>query len=288
MKKIIAIWLSAVLTTGGCSGGDSNSPGGQSGGTPPPPPPPPPTVSAGGLWVGELELEVNGQHGTHTSLPLRALVTEDGDFRFILDEQAQQIVGDFYVEGTDLKSNGGLFWYEQPWWITASADFQGSFVLSNGTVDERVSLTGNFQSTWPDLLEYVGSFSLAYDPLYERASSLRQLAGTYTGAGESLSIDDAGTLFYQSSLSRCVGNGSADLIDTDFNLYSVSVSIESCSGNDAARNGRTYTGFAYLADSGMGTGNDILELSMSLPISDNPTRHTGVTEHYIWNLRVHK
>lgn len=282
--------LALVATAGGCSGGSGDRAGNPSGGNPPPPPPspPPPTTSVGGIWIGELEKEVSGDSETRTSLDVRALVTEDGTFRLILDEPSQQIVGEFYAEGTDLNLMGGLFWYENSYWITASASNQGWFWLHDGTVDERTRLTGSFKTTWPDSSEYTGSFSLDYDPLYERDSSYGMLAGSYSGSNESLNIDGSGAVFYQSSMTGCVANGAADLIDTDFNLYSVTVEVRSCNGNERERNGRSYTGLAYLSDSAAGSENDILEIAMSLPISDVPSTHEGVIDHYIWNLSVHR
>ena len=240
-----------------------------------------------GIWVGELEFEVHGEPGTRTSLVVRALVTGDGAFRWILDEPNQQVVGTFVVDDTVLNASYGLFWYENPWWLTSNADSQAWVYLLDGTVEERVSLSGGFNAQWLDSTEYMASFSLTYDPLYERGSSHAKLAGTYAGADESLTFDDSGALFYQSSLNGCVGNGSANLINTDFNLYSVSFAVENCTGNDAARNGRTYTGLAYLADSSAGARDDVLELAMSLPLHDYPPQE-GVTDPYVWNLRVRR
>ena len=247
MNRMTGMLLLALLTTaGGCFGedGDASDPTGGS-----PPPPPPSTSSVEGIWVGELEFEVNDEPGTRSSLAVRALVTGDGAFRWILDEPNQQVVGTFVVDDTVLNASYGLFWYENPWWLTSNADSQAWVYLFDGTVEERVSLSGGFNAQWLDSTEYMATFSLAYDPLYERGSSHAKLAGTYVGSDESLTVDDSGTLFYQSSRNGCVGNGSANLINTDFNLYSVSVAVGNCTGNDAARNGRSYTGLAYLADS---------------------------------------
>ena len=287
MNRMTGMLLLALLTTaGGCFGGDGDA-SDPTGGPPPPPPPPPPpaTSSVEGIWVGELEFEVNDESGTRSSLAVRALVTGDGAFRWILAEPNQQIVGRFVVDGTVLNASHGLFWYEDPWWLTSNADSQAWVGLLDGTVEERINLTGGF-NYWPDWsTEYVASFSLSYDPLYERGSSHAKLAGTYASADESLTVDDSGTLFYQSSLNGCVGNGSANPINTDFNLYSVSIAVGNCTGNDAARNGRSYTGLAYLADSNADARDDVLELAMSLPLYDYPP---DVTDAYVWNLRVRR
>ena len=130
------------------------------------------------------------------------------------------------------------------------------------------------------------NFSLVYDELYERDSSLATLSGMYTGTGDSLTIDATGALFYQSSVTDCVGNGSASLLYPAFNLYSLKITLESCSGNDAARNGMSYTGLAYLADSGTGASSDVLVLAMSAFVSHVPNEgHTG---HFMWTLSVQR
>ena len=289
MNRMTAMLLLALLTTaGGCFGGDGDT-SGPTGGPPPPPPPPPPpsTSSVEGIWVGELEFEVDDEPGTRSSLAVRVLVTGDGAFRWILDDPNQQIVGTFVVNDRVLNASYGLFWYEYPWWLTSNADSQAWVYLLDGTVEERVSLSGGFNAQWLDSTEYKATFSLAYDPLYERGSSHAKLAGTYVDSEESLTVDASGTLFYQSSRSGCVGNGSANLINTDFNLYSVSFAVGNCTGNDGARNGRSYTGLAYLADSSAGARDDVLEIAMSLPLSEYPP-HEGVTDPYIWNLRIRR
>jgi len=288
MIRVAKAMLAALLTVaGGCSGGSHETDDGATGGDPPPPPPPPapppPTVAAGGIWHGELEVEVNGRPDSRTTMPVRALVTEDGQFRWILPETGQQIVGNFLVEGSVLKSSYGLMWYEFPWWITEDSEYQGSFDVLDGAIERRANLSGSFQSTWPDFLEYVGSFSLDYDPRYERDSSYELLAGTYIGTGEVLTIGEDGELFYQSSHNGCVGNGTARLIYTEFNLYSVRVEVSSCTGSDKARNGRLYTGLAYLEEIDNGFAEDKLELALSIPLDER-----NATNRYLWNLSVYR
>jgi hypothetical protein len=238
-------------------------------------------MAAAGIWAGELEVETNGQPGTRTVVEVRALVTADGEFRWILDEIGQQIVGRLLVEGGELRTSYGLMWYEFPWWITSDSESQGTFDLVAGSVEEHVSLKGTFQSTWPDTSERVGSFSLEYDPSYELDSSYAVLAGTYTGANETLAIGDAGELFYQSSATGCVGNGDTQLIRPESNLYSMRIELHSCTGADAARNGLPYTGLAYLVPNYTGFGNDVLELAMSIPLSASIA-----TDHFLWNLSL--
>jgi len=278
--------LLAVLSmsAGGCLGGGDDGDGNAAGGGPPPspPPPPPPTGdSVGGLWIGELVSEVDdGIPGPIFTQRVRGLVAETGEFFWLLDDSNQQIFGTFEVEGADLGVE------ELPFWATGNPDNWGDFAPLGGKVNERVSLTGDFQSTW-GWLEYVGTFSLAYDELYERDSSLEMLAGTYTSTSDTLTIDVEGVLFYQSSVDGCIGNGSVELIDPDFNMYRLAITVESCTGSEAARNGRTLPGLAYLSDSGDGAMNDVLEFASGITISEAGPFDETIHQH-VWNLSVQR
>jgi hypothetical protein len=130
--------------------------------------------------------------------------------------------------------------------------------------EEREFLMGEFESSWTTAdPRDEGIFSLTYDPLYERASSLALLAGTYTAGTDTLTIDDQGAIFYQSAANDCAGSGAAELIDPEFNLYRLRVVFGGCSRDDAVRNGATYSGLAYLSDSGDAVTNDVLQLAAS-------------------------
>ena len=282
MKLKIELSMAAVmLIASGCFGGEGDDRGIEPP-PPPPPPPPPAAASVGGLWIGDLISELNdGVEGPTTTRRMRGLVAETGEFRWLLDDPSQQIFGTFRVEGTDLRLD------EFPVWATENPENFGDFAPLGGTVDERVSLSGSFQSSW-GFEEHVGTFSLAYDELYERDSSLEALAGIYTSTSDTLTIDEEGVLFYQSSANSCVGNGSAELIDPDFNMYRVAILVDSCVGNEAARNGFTLTGLAYLADSGDGAMNDVLEFASSVTISEAAIPFDAPTHQFIWNLRTQR
>jgi hypothetical protein len=231
--------------------------------------------------------EVNGQPETRSSQTVRGLVAETGEFYWLLDDSHQQISGTFRVKGADLGVDEDPLWWEYLFWGTGNPEVWGYFEPLGGTVNERVSLTGDFQSSW-GFLEYVGNFSLDYDDLYERNSSLASMAGTYTGFDESLTVDAAGVMFYQSSANGCVGNGSAELIDPDFNMYRLAILLEGCTGPEAGRNGFTFAGLAYLGDSGEGARNDVLEFASSATISESAIPFDSATHQFIWSLSIQK
>ena len=91
---------------------------------------------------------------------------------------------------------------------------------------------------------------------------MAELAGTYISDGSTtLTIDDQGEIFYQQS--SCAGSGTAELIDPDFNMYRMEITIEACTGNTVHAPGRLFSGLAYLSDSGDGFTNDVIEFGLS-------------------------
>jgi hypothetical protein len=95
-----------------------------------------------------------------------------------------------------------------------------------------------------------GTFNLAYDPLYDRDSSLTTIAGSFSGPnGTVVTVDAAGSIFSQDATSGCVVNGKASIINANYNVYRVRYTYDSCSGDLAALNGTTFSGLATLNDS---------------------------------------
>jgi hypothetical protein len=92
-----------------------------------------------------------------------------------------------------------------------------------------------------------------------------------------LAIDGKGEIFLQDR--TCVGNGSAELIDPDFNVYRMELTVSHCDGNEVHAIGSTFSGLAYLGDSDAGFTGDLLEYSLS-----------SASEHKIlfWSDRVRK
>jgi hypothetical protein len=53
-----------------------------------------------------------------------------------------------------------------------------------------------------------------------------------------------------------VANGSAALIDPEYNMYALSFDVDNCTGASAVRNGLSFSGLAFLSDAG-GTNNSL-------------------------------
>lgn len=270
-------WLIAglLLLAGGCggSGGDGPPPGG-AGTLGDGPPTGDAGTGGGGFAIGLGECGANGDSGgvgriwvgevqDGETAKMRLLVAETGEFRWLPgDGWYQQIFGTFQADGTNLSSTDAV-WV----WVDGLTFLETSVASVDmwGELTEQGDLTIQYQFDSDPSLS--GMYSLAAcDSLYMRESSLAILAGAYIGLGDnySLAIDSRGVIFYQNSRTGCVGNGSTELIDPDFNMYRGTIEIENCTAELAVElNGLTFTGLGYLADSGDGASNDIVEFAFN-------------------------
>ena len=282
----------ALLAASGCFGGGDSSEGGTA--NPPPPPPPPPTTGVGGLWSGAMWWDPkDGFPGGAQNV--RLLVTDTGEFRMMLypdvdkyfATDSEQIYGNFNIVGRDITTVGDAVWVAA---VTDAGDEWASFGLAGEYVAGE-SISGTFQAistAWSGGMgEPVGTFSLNYHSLYEKPSSLDILQGTYATTTDSLTINAQGTIFYQSSDTGCTGNGTAEIIDPAYNMYRITLDVESCGGDEAVRNGLTFTGLANVGhnnDLGGAFLNDTLEMAVTAPRS----LHSGAQGYVPWSLLAHK
>jgi len=92
-----------------------------------------------------------------------------------------------------------------------------------------------------------GTFTLEYDALYDRDSSLATIAGNFKQAnGTVVSIDAAGNVFSQDATSGCVVNGKVSVIDSRYNAYRFEYTVSSCSSELGVMNGATFSGLGTL------------------------------------------
>ena len=292
MNHMAAVLIATTLVVaGGCFGGGSSGDGGSTP-PPPPPPPPPPGATPGGLWSGAISWDPrNGFPGG--ALNVRALVAETGEFRLVLypnvdvyfGSQNEQVFGTFDVDGGEITTIPNAVWAAGLDTGNANGDFFGAFGLS-GDFEAGDSISGSFQAYWTNDEERIGTLSLNYHTLYESPSSLAILQGTYSTPGETLTIDDQGVIFYQSSVSNCTGNGTAEIIDPDFNMYRVAMEMGNCTGNEAIRNGLVFVGLATIGENnepGGGFLNSTLEIAVGAEIFGPFT-----SNYVVWNLLVHE
>ncbi|MCZ8130766.1 MAG: hypothetical protein O9284_05640 [Steroidobacteraceae bacterium] len=227
------------LATGSLSacGGGSSSPGGLSGVTPPPPAPAPAPPSPGGIWRGT---------NPATNLQLLGLVTETGEYHF-LQEDGVQYFGTVAVAANGAAS--GTFTGVVPFGFTfPDGSLTGTGTITSGTVTarSRLQLSTSFWTSRGTTT--TSAFTLNFDPLYNRPSSLATIAGNYRDpdTGAVINVNGNGVIFSQDPLSGCVINGSVALINASFNAYRIEYRFSGCRGADVALNGTTARGLGTL------------------------------------------
>ena len=128
--------------------------------------------------------------------------------------------------------------------------YSNTTVLS-GTVNGGVSISGS---------DDVGAtFTLAYDSLYDRTSSLAKVAGIWSiteGAFTQTIVVASDGTFTGSDTDGCLHNGAITILDASHNIYRVANTVSSC----GIFNG-SYLGYATLDDFA-GT-NDAIIVSQS-------------------------
>jgi hypothetical protein len=258
-----------ILLAGGCGGR-----GGEGGNQPPIslPPPPPPVVGGnppgepsllgvdcdagadrggarGGLWAGHPQED--------DSREMRLLVAETGEFHWISpDSWDQKFFGTFQSGDDSFESDDALWvWVDGLTWL--ETEFVG--VNFSGGLDGESNLSLSYETESDPERHGTLSFA-ACNSVYTRDSSLAAIAGTYVGGEMTLAIDAQGEIFLQDR--TCTGSGSVELIDPDFNMYRMQLEVSVCAGNEVYATG-TFSGLAYLGDSGPGFAGDVLEYSLT-------------------------
>jgi len=201
--------------------------------------------SAAGIWTGTDS--ANG-------LQLTGLINVNGQADFIRSDGIQ-LVGTASVSGTTL--NIPLNGYPQfaLQFRDGSTSGTGTFT---GTVNSDSTISGALQFTTASNTAITGNWSLTFNSLYNTASSLATISGTYTGgpplvssgsdplSGSSVTISTSGVLYAQGATNACVANGTLAVTNASYNLYEVSYSLANCSGSYAVLNGVQFTGMAEL------------------------------------------
>lgn len=285
-----------LLTASGCFGGGVSN-GDGSNPPPPPPPPPPPTSAVGGLWSGAMTWDAkDGFPGGAQNV--RLLVAETGEFRMMLypdvdryfAPDSEQIFGDFDIDGGDISTVGNAIWVGP---VNATGDDWAAFGVA-ADYEAGESISGTFQANfagWTHNEERVGTLSLNYHSLYENPSSLDILQGAYATTDEVLTIDAQGTIFYQSSVTGCTGNGTAEVIDPAYNMYRITLDVDGCTGDQVVRNGLTFTGLANIGQNNDMSGallNATLEMAVTAPRDLHFGQDVIALGYVPWSLLAHK
>lgn len=228
MRKAAMATVIGSIILGGCGGGG----GGSSSIVPPKP------QSVAGLWQGTYS-----ESGTVID-DLRCLIADNGQLACLLFDQdgtpSAGADGDVTVDIDTVNGSGAAF--AVPGNILPDGTTVGSLTITGGTVKTQTSL-----NLTVDIGGSSGTVAASYDPMYDRASDLATVAGTYTQftfiqEPSSFSVDANGLLFFQSQ-SGCTGNGQVSVVDSTVNMYSVSLTLANCNAMDG-----DYTGLGYMTD----------------------------------------
>ncbi|MGB5165453.1 MAG: hypothetical protein WBN61_09370 [Woeseiaceae bacterium] len=235
-----ALLISVFLSSCGGSGSGSAA-------APPPVLPPPPATNFGGLWFGEMVIDAS-----LGSELCGALVTEDGQFRFLCVFTDLQLVGMSSRDQNVMTGSGQAF--------SSLVFLDGTFV-SDLTLEATLIPETSLVGTWSTASTGdSGSFDMIYDGDYEKPSSLALLEGVWQGLDEfgnpdvTFTIDDLGS-FTAQNINECVSSGMILLLDSRYSLYQANSTIVGCpiAGD--------YSGLALLFDDE--SPNDSLLLSIN-------------------------
>ncbi len=188
----------------------------------------------GGFWTGTLSID--GVPGTQD---LIGISTDDGRFHFISADTEAQFVGTAQADGTSVTGSGTAYAPPGSMWRDGSTV---TTVTMSGTITERDSFAGS----WSSGAGESGRFNFAYDPDYEKDSSLGLLAGDWCddcfNPVVSFRIFQDGQFTGSNTLFGCTSSGRISIIDSRFNVYQIESTIAGCAiAGD-------YTGLGALGD----------------------------------------
>jgi hypothetical protein len=232
----IGLVVAALASTAGCnndlsSGSNSSSSSSST------------NASAAGIWTGT---------DSATGLALIGFVDSNGKADFILADGVQY-TGTAQVAGAALALS--LEGYPQfgAQFSDGSTYGVGTF---NGSVSSGNSISGTLSLTTSDNTTSTSSWSLTFSSLYDTASPLSAVTGTYADSasavsagldplsGASITISSTGAISSQGGANGCVLNGTVSNGDSSYDVYEVAYTYENCTGTYATLNGVQFTGLA--------------------------------------------
>ncbi len=184
----------------------------------------PPGVDPSGIYQGTLTNKV-----TQQETPVIAIFAENGDARMSGQD------GTYYhlnVSTSGAQLSGSYFGYSQ------TANFPNGTLADSGTVAATIASPG-MTGTLTDQAGNAEALALNFDTVYNMASSLSTLAGTWTYSANGFTLTAtilANGTFSATDSNNCTYNGSFGLIDARFNAYSESYT-RTCNGGNLSFSG---------------------------------------------------
>ncbi|VAX13276.1 hypothetical protein MNBD_GAMMA24-1127 [hydrothermal vent metagenome] len=188
-----------------------------------------------GIWEGDY----TDSSGT-VCTDVKGL-TYNGSVRVISEKCNLVLAGTLSVNGGNANIDFDLF--------DTTGVGAGQSVFS-GSFTQKSSIDGS--------LDNGGRLSLRYQTVYENDSSLTYINSRWVMSdGKSLyffTVDIDGSIASQAAPGGCNYTGSISIIDTQYDLYGIDLTVKDCSGNYAARNGN-FSGIGALLE-----GNKIFRM----------------------------
>ena len=181
------------------------------------------TDSLTGIWEGTFT-----ESGSSFDL---AAIVQGNQIRLITQSGNGVSVGTISVSGTSFTASTTD--YEVGGTVVGTTSFTGTFTAKSAMSGSYTSNDGT-----------TGTFSLTYDTVTDKGSSLSTTAGTWSGDGLTLTVDNAG-LITGFDTSLCSYQGTVSIIDPAVNIYGLSTTVSSCGLADG-----TYNGYAAVSDTG--------------------------------------
>jgi hypothetical protein len=193
------------------------------------------TESIAGIWMGGFSSNV-----FHRTYNVIGIITESGLARFAAPSAGTQYSGVVHTDGDNFSTNAEAY---------GTAEIYIGKVKITGTFTPRGIMNGSYSGVGDN-----GTFSLAYNSLYERPSSLLGIAGNWTdyssGYYETVTIGSSGNITGE-PLGGCTYSGHVGIINTLYNEYNVNLTANNC-GSQSGQ----YSGLAVLTDTD--TKNDTI------------------------------
>lgn len=196
------------------------------------------TADPEGIWSGTDAI---------TGLTLTGFINTAGLSEFIRSDGVLYS-GTLLISETTL--SGTLYGYS-PIGTTFADGTNFGLGTFGGTVVTGTSIDSNWDFTTINSLTTNTIWTLAYDSLYAKASSLTAIAGTYTDSephspsnGATITISTSGVISGTSTATGCVLTGQVTVNYPTNDVYAISLSYASCT--NTVLNGIPFTGLGIL------------------------------------------
>ncbi len=199
------------------------------------------TANPQGIWTGTDAV---------SGLTLTGFINGDGAAAFIRSD------GTLYTGMVTISENtvsGALDGYS-PIGTTFPDGTNFGLGTFGGTVVTASSLDANWNFTTVESMTTNNIWSLSFDPIFDKASSLTAIAGTYTDSeahsptnGATVTISATGAISGTSSTTGCALTGQVTVNLPANDVYQITLSYQSCS--DTVLNGIQFTGLGIVNSS---------------------------------------